>query len=82
MNSATVRWVSIDSAYASWLSTLTMHDTDACIFVCLKIHTASLRSGPTMVVEMMLTLLVQLSSAEFSNLVAMCSSCTMVGAKT
>ena len=35
-----------------------------------------------MVVEMMLTLLVQLYAAEFSNLVAVCSSGTVVGEKT
>ena len=77
----TVIQLSCDAVSASWFSKPEIHNMDVCILVCGKICAASLRSGPTVVVDMALPLRVQLSTAVVSTLVAMYYSGAMSGKK-
>ena len=79
VNATTVRCVSLNNVSDVWLSTPKICFIYTCVCICLKIHVAYWRSGPTEIAELTLPLLSQLSAAVLSNLVAMCSSGAMRG---
>ena len=71
MDFKTVRFVSIGAASASWLSTPTMRDNDACVCILLLIHAAYMSSGTTVAADLTLPIFAQLSAALYSTLVDM-----------
>ena len=71
VNCTTVRWVRLDAVSALWFSVSSMRSNVTCVYVCPKIQSAPLRTIPTAMVELTLSLHTQLYAAMFFTLVNM-----------